>query len=78
MMYAPFLLRHAPAHIEAVEEDPRHPQGNLREVEHDAGLVDEVHTLGSAQPLLGRSNTIQYSRRAIHFLWGEGPLADGR
>ena len=45
MMYALHLLHHAEAHVEPMEEHAGDPQRDLREVEQDAGLVDEVHAL---------------------------------
>ncbi len=52
VMYATLFLHHAAAHVESMEKHARHPQRYLREVKHDAGLVDKVDTLGPAQPLL--------------------------
>lgn len=47
-MNTSFLLHHTVAHKKSVEEDTRDPQRYLRKVEHDAGLIDEIDTLGSS------------------------------
>lgn len=51
VMYATLLLHHAPAHKESVEEYARDPERNLRQVEHNACLIDEVDALSPAQSL---------------------------
>lgn len=48
MVYSMLLLYHAPAHKESVEEHARYPERNLRQVKHDACLIDEVDALRPA------------------------------
>lgn len=74
MMNAALFLHHAEAHVKSVEEDAGHPQCNLRQVQHDTGLVDKVDALCSSQPLLGRGNTLDDARGAVHLVRGEVPL----
>lgn len=46
MMDATLLFHHASSYVKAVEKDASNPQCNLREIEHDASLEDEVNTFG--------------------------------
>ncbi len=46
-MYAPLLIfDHTTSHIKSMEEDARHVESDLRELQEDAGLIDEVNTFG--------------------------------
>lgn len=47
MVDAFLRLDHAVTHVEPMEEDTGYPEGKLRKVEQDAGLIDKVDALGS-------------------------------
>jgi hypothetical protein len=73
-MNSTFFLHHVAAHEEAMEEYSSYPQRNLRKIQHDARLVDEVDTLGPAHSLVRRRNTLDYARRASHLVRCKVPL----
>ena len=79
VMYAAFFFNHVESHVEAMEKDAGHPQGDLRDVENDAGLVYEIDALSSSQPLLRqRKLPFYYAGRARHFVCSEVPLVGSR
>jgi hypothetical protein len=76
MMNSTLFLHHVAAHEKAMEEYSSYPQRNLREIQHDARLVDEVDALGPAHPLFRRRKTLDYARCASHFVRRKVPLVE--
>lgn len=74
MMYPALFLDHAEPHVKSMEEDSGYPKCNLRQVEHDTGLVDEVDALGSPQSFFCRRDAIDNAWRALNLVRRERPL----
>lgn len=74
MMNPALFLDHVAAHEEPMEKHSSYPQRNLREIQHDARLVDEVDALSPAHPLFRRRKTLHYARCTSHFVRRKVPL----
>merc|ERR1712000_214442 len=68
------VLNHGMTHEESMQVDGRRGKGQLRQLQHDTDLCDEVNALLPVGQLLRDRHALEYTRRKEKFVWGEQPL----
>jgi hypothetical protein len=68
------VLNHGMTHEESMQVDGRRGKGQLRQLQHDTDLCDEIDTLLPVGQLLRDWHPLEDTRRKEKFVWGEQPL----
>lgn len=74
VVLAAFLGDHADSHVEAVEEDAGGSEGQLRELQQDASLYDEVDAFRPATALIDGHHSVKNGGGARELGFSEEPL----
>ena len=71
-------IDHGMAHEETMQEDISGSEGDLRELEHDTDLQDEVDAFAAILALFFRGEAVEDGRRAEELVFREEPLGFGK